>query len=77
LNSCVNFEDCMFKNDRIFESTARMSLWRLLKSPNIFTLESSFYGFENKEKNCIIPFLTEDYRDIGKSVCIALFKMVY
>lgn len=54
-----------------------MSLWRLLKSPNIFTLESSFYGFENKDKNSIIPFTTDDYRNIGKSVCIALFKMVY
>lgn len=41
----VSFVDCRFKVQKYYESTARIALWRMLRVPNIFTLEASFYGY--------------------------------
>jgi len=41
----VAFEDCRFAVQRSKESTARIALWREHKSENIFTLEASFFGY--------------------------------
>ena len=39
-----SFEDSRFSNNMSKESTARVSMWRELQIPNVFTVESSFCG---------------------------------
>ena len=40
------FEDCRFSNGQSKEQTARVTMWRELQIPNVFTMESSFCGAE-------------------------------
>ena len=66
---CQNDPKFSFVSSRFSEgpkSTARYSLHKLLNIPNVFTVESSFYGYESNNK--IIEYLPDDYRDIGTSL---------
>jgi hypothetical protein len=38
------------------EKTARISLWKEMRIPNVFTLEASFYGYKDHEKGGIRHF---------------------
>lgn len=73
----ISFPMCRFKNDKAFESTARMALWKMLRIPNVYTLESSFLGFQRNEKSAIQESTPKDYKEIGRSVCIGLFRYLY
>lgn len=46
LNEKVSFPESRFSIEAYKESTARVTLWKELHSPNIFTLEASFYGYK-------------------------------
>lgn len=39
-----SFEYCRFSNHKSKEATARVTMWKELKIPNIFTMEASFSG---------------------------------
>lgn len=39
-----SYDYSRFKVQRNKESTARITLWRELKTPNVFTMEASFCG---------------------------------
>lgn len=71
----VSFEHCRFKIEKQFQSTARQSLWRMLHSANIFTLEASFHGYADAT-SVVHEFTPQLYRSIGKNVCLSLFKVV-
>jgi hypothetical protein len=47
LDERISFQNSKFQMNRLFEATARISLFRVLKIPNIFTLEASFFGYED------------------------------
>ena len=51
------------------ENTSRITLWRELKIPNVFTLEASFFGKGTKH------FQIQDYLQIGLDLCKAI--MIY
>lgn len=66
---CQNDERFSFSLSRFSEgpkSTARYSLHKLLGIPNVFTVESSFYGFEKNSR--IVEYYPDDYRDLGRSL---------
>jgi len=48
--------------DRCFEATARIALWRMLRVPNIFTLEASFFGYNEPESLKIVDFTPNSYK---------------
>jgi len=52
----VDFKECRFNVCKCKDSTARISLWKELRIPNVFTLESSFYGprKDNKQRHYTI-----------------------
>ena len=55
--------------ERSKESTARISLYTLIKAPEIFTLETSQFGIVDK-------FLSGDvFQDIAVTLCKGIAKM--
>jgi len=44
------FFSCKFRIQRSKEKTARVVLWREFNIMNCFTLEASFYGYFDKER---------------------------
>lgn len=44
-----SFEDSRFSNCLQKEQTARVTMWRELQIPNVFTMESSFCGADKGE----------------------------
>ncbi|KAL4483318.1 hypothetical protein ABPG72_007960 [Tetrahymena utriculariae] len=51
INSKVSFGESRFSMDQYKESTARITLWKELRAPNVFCLEASFYGYKKSEQN--------------------------
>lgn len=49
-----------------------MALWRLLKTPNVFTLEASFLGYQKRNSETTFEYTPSDYKSIGQSVCLGL-----
>ena len=47
------------------EKTSRITLWRDLKIPNVFTMEASFCGSEK----LACHFTCDQYMEIGKQLC--------
>jgi len=80
-NPHFSYDYSRFKVQRNKEQTARISLWREIRVPNIFTMEASFCG--PKAHSSIIPtseqakalnyhFTAGDLMDIGKNLCQTL-----
>ena len=69
LSSIFDFSSCNFAMERSKESTARISLYTLIKAPEIFTLETSQFGIADK-------FLSGDlFEDIAITLCKGIGKM--
>ena len=51
------------------ERTSRITLWRELKIPNVYTMEASFHGCE---KENFINFTCLHYMQMGKELCRSL-----
>jgi len=66
-----SYDFSRFKVQRHKESTARISIWRLLRIPNVFTMEASFCGPKVKE-DVNYHFNSQDLENIGKSLCQSL-----
>ena len=62
------YEFCSFKMQKSKESTLRITVFKELGISNVFTLESSFCG------NKGVHFGVEELMEIGKDVCLTLFK---
>ena len=67
-----SFTDSRFSIHSSKEGTARVTLWREYKIPNIFTLEASFYGYDNSS-GIAMSYTIQDYINIGKSLCQAIY----
>ena len=68
-----NYSHCNFCVQKCKEGSARVSIWKMLKNPNIFTLETSFFGASKKKSNGKpYQYTINDYKEIGKDFCRAL-----
>ncbi len=66
-----SYESSRFGNQKSKENTARISMWRELEIPSVYTIESSFSGCNNSEYSSL-HFSTAQLKKIGKDLCIAL-----
>lgn len=70
---CDNFayEGCRFNVHKSKEATARVTLWKDLKIPSVFTMEASFCG-SDFGKNKGIHYTVEHFMEAGRKMCLAL-----
>lgn len=71
LSPFIKFEDCTFNIGEDKRSTARVQLFNLFKSPNIFTFETSFFGYARKKEKH--HFTVQDYRMLGQVIGKAMY----
>jgi hypothetical protein len=65
-----NYKKCKFKIERAKQGTSRISLWRLIKTPAVYTLETSLCGGDIDGKT---PHFTPlDLYKIGKQFSLAI-----
>ena len=79
LNNCFNFSYCRFGVQKSKESTARVSLYKDLKTcPNIFTMESTFSGIDFGELKGQ-HMTTQMLQQMGIDLCrtILIYDNVY
>ena len=69
--SSFSYQWSKFKVQRHKESTARITMWRLLNTNNVFTLEASFWGPNIKDVKDY-HFRSVDYKIIGLNFCQAI-----
>ena len=70
-----SFSESRFQVQKSKEGTARVSLWKEYKIPNVFTLEASFLGYDTAEGT--VHYTQADYINIGKYTCRALHTYIY
>ena len=72
LNDIFHFGSCRFGVQKSKESTARVALYKELKTcPNIFTMESTFSGIDQGEKSGN-HMTVEDFEGMGRDLCRTL-----
>ena len=65
------FPSCRFNVHRSKEQTARITMWRELKLPAVYTMEASFCGAD-QGKNKGMHFTTEHFLEAGRRICLSL-----
>ena len=79
ISKYFNFGSCRFGVQKSKESTARVSLYKELKTcPNIFTLESTFSGVDFGDLKGQF-MATSDFEQMGKELCrtILVYENIY
>jgi hypothetical protein len=66
-----SFEYCRFSTHKSKEATARVTMWKELKIPTIYTMEASFSG-ANKGELKDSHFTTEHLMNMGRKLLEAL-----
>jgi len=75
------------KNDQRFDyrsnryrggstKTARKVLFDILKIPKIYTVESSYYGYQKIGDHRIIQYVPNDYREMGENILISFSQLM-
>jgi hypothetical protein len=80
-----SYEYSRFKVQRSKEHTARVTLWKELKSSNVFTLEASFCGPKPdgsnlkplEEENLNYHYSVNDLMEVGMKLCQTLLVYPY
>lgn len=67
-----SYPDSRFSVHKSKEATSRITMWRELKVPAVYTMEASFCGADYGPKKDF-HYTTEDFMDIGKKLCLGLF----
>lgn len=67
-----SFESSRFNIHKSKESTARVTMWRELKIPAVYTMETSFCG-PSIGPQAGFHYTTEHLMEIGKKFCLGLF----
>ena len=76
---CKNDERFDFKSNRFkggSDLTARRILFDLLNIPFIYTVESSFFGYQKEGDFKIIPYQPNDYREMGENILKTFAQMI-
>ena len=66
-----SFENCRYSVHKSKEATARITMWRELKIPAVYTMEASFCG-SDIGASAGLHYTAEHLMDIGKKLCISL-----
>jgi len=66
---------CKFRIEKYKETCARIALWRDFAIANCYTIETSAYGFLNKERETV-PFNEELLREFGECLCQSLLEQI-
>jgi len=70
-----NLSECHFRVTEDKKNTARVVAWRELKISNSFTLETSFFGYNDAlNEGKPTHFSTTDLENIGKSLGESYFE---
>ena len=67
-----SFKSSKFSVEKSKYATARVTFWKELRIPNIFTIEAPFFGSDVSNNPNNSHFKENDYSYIGKQVCQAL-----
>ena len=73
LNEAVQFLDCTFSRGRGKQKAARVFLSQTLKQLNVYTFESSFYGYASGSHSSIKEFTPESYKKLGHTLVESMF----
>ncbi len=71
VSDSFSYDSCRFNMHKSKESTARISMWRELKIPAVYTMEASFCG-PMIGKTAGMHFTTEHLIGIGRALCLSL-----
>lgn len=74
LNPHISFKDSTFKLIQEKASAARQALFLESGISFIYTFEASFYGYLNSQ-NEKCHFTINDYKALGRSICLTLHKV--
>ena len=74
-NEMFRFFSCKFRIQKGKEKTARVVLWREFNILNCFTLESSFHGYFDQERETK-QFTQTHFSNVGKMLANSLFEML-
>ncbi|CAG9328864.1 unnamed protein product [Blepharisma stoltei] len=66
---------CKFQNDWSKRKSARLAIWKELKLPFVYTIETSSYGYLDNERNTV-PFNEELLNTLGRNFCEALLEYI-
>ncbi len=67
-----SFDRSRFGVQKSKERTSRITLWRELGIPNIFTMEASFFGCDTATKDDLNHFTIPQLMQIGRDLCRSL-----
>ena len=67
------FFSCKFKVEKYKENCARIAIWRDINITNCFTIESSSFGFINKDRETV-HLLTGLLQEFGECVVQSIFE---
>lgn len=71
VSDSFSYESCRFNMHKSKESTARITMWRELKIPAVYTMEASFCG-PQIGKIAGMHFTTDHLTGIGRALCLSL-----
>jgi len=69
----IDFNQCRFNFTSGRDCTARISLCKEFRIPNVYTLEASFYGYKDSKSGIFKHFDIQDLKNLGKNICLTLF----
>ena len=67
----IQFEKSKFKMPKFKRGTGRINLFNELNIENVFTLETSYFGYQNKYFNC------DTLQSIGRDICYGILLYHY
>ena len=67
------FFSCKFRVEKYKENCARIAMWRDFDLTNVFTIETSSFGFLNKERETV-HFNTGLLEEFGECLASSLFE---
>ena len=67
----IQFEKSKFKMPKFKKGTGRINLFNELNIENVFTLETSYFGYQNKYFNC------DTLQEIGRDICYGILLYHY
>ncbi|EAR84316.2 zinc carboxypeptidase family protein (macronuclear) [Tetrahymena thermophila SB210] len=74
-NHLFSIKDCKFRVTDDKKNTARVICWNELKISNSFTLETSFFGYDDLQNDGKpTHFTTQDLSNLGKSLCESIVE---
>ena len=75
ISNIFSYNDCTFGIEWDRTNTARAQVWNIINVPNVFTLETSFYGYYDKQIGKNVNFLPKQLYRIGRDLIRTLYLL--